>query len=109
MIEGNDDTAFRIYRESNPAGLHRTWWSVAGSIDELKALADKLENYDRGPKARSLAKRISNSIPRFEATEEVGLGERRARQTPPPLFFFFPTLDIVPKRGVLDLVSLQPN
>ncbi len=71
LIEGNDDTAFRVYRESNPAGLQRTWWSVAGTIDELKVLAEKLETQDRGPKARALAKRILNSVPRFEATEEV--------------------------------------
>ncbi|KAK3334009.1 hypothetical protein B0T19DRAFT_459524 [Cercophora scortea] len=76
LIEGIDDTAFRVYRESNPAGLQRTWWSVAGTIDELKALGEKLETTDRGPKARALAKRITNSIPRFEATEE----KRRRRE-----------------------------
>jgi hypothetical protein len=71
LIEGNDDTSFRVYRESNPAGVNRTWWSVAGSIDELKALAEKLDTQDRGPKAKALAKKMINSIPRFEATEEV--------------------------------------
>lgn len=76
LIEGRDDTAFRVYRESNPAGLQRTWWSVAGSIDELKALAEKLESTDGGPKAKALAKRITNSIPRFEATED----KRRRRE-----------------------------
>ncbi|KAL1871719.1 hypothetical protein VTK73DRAFT_1859 [Phialemonium thermophilum] len=76
LIEGNDDTAFRVYRESNPARVHRTWWSVAGTIDELKALADKLETTDGGSKAKALAKRIRNSIPRFEATEE----KRRRRE-----------------------------
>ncbi|KAK4215372.1 hypothetical protein QBC37DRAFT_458909 [Rhypophila decipiens] len=70
LIEGNDDTAFRVYRESNPAGVQRTWWSVAGTIDELKALSEKLEKNDGGPKARALAKRMMASIPRFEATEE---------------------------------------
>lgn len=76
LIEGNDDTTFRVYRESNPAGLQRTWWSIAGSIDELKVLADKLENADGGPKAKALSRRILNSIPRFEATEE----KRRRRE-----------------------------
>ncbi len=71
LIEGNDDTSFRVYRESNPAGLHRTWWSVAGTIDELKALAEKLDTQDGGPKARALSQKMLNSIPRFEATEEV--------------------------------------
>ncbi|KAL2181289.1 uncharacterized protein P884DRAFT_281553 [Thermothelomyces heterothallicus CBS 202.75] len=76
LIEGNDDTSFRVYRESNPAGLNRTWWSVAGNIDELRALIDKLENQDGGPKAKMFAKKIANSIPRFEATEE----KRRRRE-----------------------------
>lgn len=71
LIEGIDDTSFRVYRESNPQGIHRTWWSVAGSIDELKALAEKLNTEDGGPKARTLALKMLNSVPRFEATEEV--------------------------------------
>lgn len=70
LVEGNDDTAFRVYRESNPAGIQRTWWSVAGTIDELRVLSNKLETQDGGPKARALSKKILASIPRFEATEE---------------------------------------
>ncbi len=46
-----------FYRESNPAGIQRTWWSVAGTIDELKTLIEKLETQDGGPKARTLAKK----------------------------------------------------
>ncbi|KAK5663958.1 hypothetical protein OQA88_170 [Cercophora sp. LCS_1] len=76
LVEGNDDTAFRVYRESNPAGIQRTWWNVAGTIDELRALSNKLETQDGGPKARALSKRIIASIPRFEATEE----KRRRRE-----------------------------
>lgn len=71
LIEGLDDTAFRVYRESNPAGFNRTWWSVAGSIEELKALAEKLSTKDGGPKATKLAQKMLAAIPRFEATEEV--------------------------------------
>lgn len=70
LIEGLDDTAFRVYRESNPQGLKRTWWSVAGSIDELNGLIDKLLTVDAGPKARKLAQQMQMAIPRFEATEE---------------------------------------
>ncbi|KAB5558186.1 hypothetical protein GE09DRAFT_1221315 [Coniochaeta sp. 2T2.1] len=76
LIEGNDDTSFRVYRESNPAGVHRTWWSVASTIDELKALAEKLSTEDGGPKARNLSQKMLASIPRFEATEE----KRRRRE-----------------------------
>lgn len=77
LVEGRDDTSFRIYRESNPAALNnRTWWSVAGSIDEIKVLIEKLETKDGGPRARKLAKRFNDEIPRFEATEE----KRRRRE-----------------------------
>ncbi|TDZ71866.1 hypothetical protein CTRI78_v001713 [Colletotrichum trifolii] len=76
LIEGLDDTAFRVYRESNPAGFNRTWWSVAGTIDEMKALAEKLETKDGGPKAKKLADKMMQAIPRFEATEE----KRRRRE-----------------------------
>jgi hypothetical protein len=72
LIEGQDDTAFRVYRESNPAGTQRTWFSVAGSIEELAALADKLETKDGGPKAKKFASKIIAALPRFEAGEEVG-------------------------------------
>jgi hypothetical protein len=71
LIEGLDDTHFRIYRESNHTGLKRTWWSVAGEIDELKLLAEKLDNEDGGQKARVLSGKMLAAIPRFEATEEA--------------------------------------
>ncbi|QPC74012.1 hypothetical protein HYE68_004764 [Fusarium pseudograminearum] len=70
LIEGQDDTAFRVYRESNPAGTNRTWYSVAGTIEELRALAEKLEVKDGGPKAKKLAQKMYTAIPRFEAGEE---------------------------------------
>ncbi|KAI3337132.1 hypothetical protein HD806DRAFT_518075 [Xylariaceae sp. AK1471] len=70
LVEGLDDTHFRVYRESNPAGFNRTWWSIAGNIDELNVLCDKLQTADGGPKARKLAQKIQLAIPRFEATEE---------------------------------------
>lgn len=70
-MEGQDDTAFRVYRESNPAGTNRTWWSVAGSIEELRALAEKLSTKDGGPKAKKLSHKMMQAIPRFEAGEEV--------------------------------------
>ncbi|KAI0533403.1 hypothetical protein GGR58DRAFT_115688 [Xylaria digitata] len=70
LVEGLDDTHFRVYRESNPAGFNRTWWSVAGSIDELNVLCDKLQTVDGGPKAKKLAQKMQAAIPRFEATEE---------------------------------------
>ncbi|KHN95121.1 uncharacterized protein MAM_07006 [Metarhizium album ARSEF 1941] len=70
LIEGQDDTNFRIYREGNPAATNRTWFSVAGSIQELKALAEKLETRDGGPKAKKLSQKMLQVVPRFEAGEE---------------------------------------
>jgi len=66
-----DDTYFRLYRESNPALKNITWISVAGTIDELKAVAADLQSH--GNKHSSeMAKKIYAAIPRFEEGENVG-------------------------------------
>ncbi|KAJ8121342.1 hypothetical protein ONZ43_g2182 [Nemania bipapillata] len=70
LVEGLDDTHFRVYRESNPAGFNRTWRSIAGSIEELSALCERLQTTDGGPRARKLAQKMEAAVPRFEATEE---------------------------------------
>lgn len=70
LVEGLDDTHFRLYRESNPALKTNTWWSVAGNIDELKVVAEKLEQ-DRSQHSKKLSEKIRLSIPRFEGSEEV--------------------------------------
>ncbi|KAL5362767.1 hypothetical protein BJX96DRAFT_177461 [Aspergillus floccosus] len=69
LIEGLDDTHFRLYRESNPALKNVTWWSVAGTIPELTAIAEKLEQ-ERSTNSKKLSERIRLSIPRFEGSEE---------------------------------------
>ncbi|GAB7355244.1 hypothetical protein MBLNU459_g5795t1 [Dothideomycetes sp. NU459] len=69
LIEGQDDTSFRVYREGNRALKNIHWWSVAGSIEECKAVAEKLEK-ENTQASRRLATRIHAAIPRFEATEE---------------------------------------
>ncbi len=71
LIEGQDDTHFRLYRESNPVLRHNTWRSVAGSIDEVKEVADRLGE-ESSLLSRRLRDRIMAAIPRFEASEEVG-------------------------------------
>lgn len=69
LIEGRDDTPFRLYRESNPALKTHTWRSMAGTIEELREVADKLK--DEGSQAaRRLGDRVIAAIPRFEASEE---------------------------------------
>ncbi|THC94338.1 hypothetical protein EYZ11_006177 [Aspergillus tanneri] len=69
LVEGLDDTHFRLYRESNPALKTVTWWSVAGTIPELTAVADKLDE-ERSTNSKKLSEKIKNSIPRFEGSEE---------------------------------------
>lgn len=71
LVEGDDNCSFRVYRESNPAALYnRQWISVAGSIDEVKLLAEKLAKSDGGPNARKLSNSILKNIPNFEEKEE---------------------------------------
>lgn len=70
LVEGQDDTRFRLYREGDRTLQHPEWRSVAGTIDELKVVAEKLAE-DGSQAARRLSDRITNAIPRFEATEEV--------------------------------------
>lgn len=72
LIEGQDDTHFRVYRESSPATAikHRTWWSVAGNIEELRAVAQALVD-EKTLNSRRLGEKMLASIPRFEVSEEV--------------------------------------
>ena len=72
LIEGQDDTHFRLYRESNPALKVNTWRSVAGTIDEVKEVAQRLDE-ENTQASRRLRDRINAAIPRFEASEEVSL------------------------------------
>ncbi|KAJ5908526.1 hypothetical protein N7495_001208 [Penicillium taxi] len=69
LIEGQDDTSFRLYRESNPALKNVNWWSVAGTIPEMEVIADKLQE-EKGINSKKLSERIRNAIPRFEASED---------------------------------------
>jgi hypothetical protein len=71
LVEGRDDTDFRLYRENNPALKNGTWRSMAGTIDELREVVEKLDK-DKAQASRRLAQRIMMAIPRFEASEEVG-------------------------------------
>ena len=72
LIEGQDDTHFRLYRESNPVLKHNTWRSVAGTIDEIRDVALKLGE-ESSILSRRLSDRILVAIPRFEASEDVSL------------------------------------
>lgn len=70
LIEGQDDTHFRLYRESNPLQKRNIWRSIAGTIEELRGVAERLGE-DASQASRRLRDRIMQAIPRFEASEEV--------------------------------------
>lgn len=71
LIEGQDDTYFRIYRENDgKTSKTNVWFSVAGSIEEAKVLADKFENEYPGNSGKILADKVRMAIPRWEAGEE---------------------------------------
>ena len=76
LVQGLDDTGFRVYREGSRYTKNAHWYNQAGEIDEARALATKLEEVDRSQAARRLAGRIVNAIPTFEANEE----KRRKRE-----------------------------
>lgn len=70
LIEGQNDTPFRVYIENQPKLVKRTWWTVAGTLDELKAVSEDLMR-DGGQADRRLAERFMASVPRLEQSEEV--------------------------------------
>lgn len=76
LVQGLDDTNFRVYREGSRHTKNAHWYSVAGNIDEVKALSEKLEKVDGSQAARRLSVKITNAVPMFEATEE----KRRRRE-----------------------------
>lgn len=72
LIEGQDDTHFRLYREANGVDPKAyQWFSVAGNIDEVRSVAERLDE-EGTSHARTLRDRIRAAIPRFECGEEVG-------------------------------------
>lgn len=78
LVEGQEDTHFRLYRESNPVLKHNTWWSVADSIDSIKAFAARLQQ-DGSQASKKLSERIHQAVPRFEAGEDVSQLVRKIR------------------------------
>lgn len=71
LVQGLDDTSFRVYREGSRYTRNAHWYSQAGTIDEVRALAKKLDEVDGTQAARRLGIKMTNAIPTFEATEEV--------------------------------------
>ncbi|KAK6350659.1 hypothetical protein TWF718_003844 [Orbilia javanica] len=70
LIEGKDDTYFRVYQEHiSPGYRNATWVTVAGTIEELKDLADRLAQ-EGSKNAKDLQGKILAAIPRFEEGEQ---------------------------------------
>jgi hypothetical protein len=65
-----DDTPFRLYRETATAPDKRDWINVAGTIDELRAIAHELSEDDGTKLALALKSKIEAAIPRFEEGEK---------------------------------------
>ncbi len=78
LIQGLDDTSFRVYREASRHTRNATWYNQAGTIDEVKGLATKLEQVDGHQIARKFANRINAAVPTFEASEDVSRALPRA-------------------------------
>jgi hypothetical protein len=74
LVEGQNDTHFRVYREHDPHKRKKVdWFSVAGGIEELRRVATKLDEEDGRKHAKALSERMVNAIPRFEASEVVSV------------------------------------
>ncbi|KAK6534770.1 hypothetical protein TWF281_006071 [Arthrobotrys megalospora] len=70
LIEGKDDTYFRVYQEHiSPGYRNATWIAVAGTIEELKDLVERLAQ-EGSKNAKELQGKILAAIPRFEEGEQ---------------------------------------
>ena len=71
LVEGKEDTYFRLYRENNAISQKtNTWFSVAGDIDEINAIAEKFDA-ETAAQSKAIAMKLKAAIPRFEAGEDV--------------------------------------
>ena len=73
LVEGQEDSFFRVFRENDgKTAKSNVWFSVAGSIEEVNALADKFTE-EGTSNAKGNAEKLRSAVPRFEAGEEVHL------------------------------------
>ncbi|KAK0251479.1 hypothetical protein LTR91_016266 [Friedmanniomyces endolithicus] len=79
LVQGLDDTHFKVYREGSRYTKNAHWYSMAGNIPELQALAQKLDEVDGTQAARRLAMKMLAAVPTFEASETKRL-RREQRQ-----------------------------
>ncbi|KAK5706715.1 hypothetical protein LTR97_001705 [Elasticomyces elasticus] len=79
LVQGLEETYFRVYREGSRYTKNAHWYNMAGTIPELQALAKKLEEVDGTQAARRLAIKVTNAVPIFQASEEKRI-KREQRQ-----------------------------
>ncbi|RMZ86162.1 hypothetical protein DV737_g228, partial [Chaetothyriales sp. CBS 132003] len=95
LIEGLEDSHFRIYRENDGrTAKSNTWFSVAGTIDEVSALADKFAA-EATTNAKINSDKLRSAVPRFEAGEvkrqrkEYRIARKAAFSRPEPGFSLY--------------------
>ncbi|KAK9373240.1 uncharacterized protein V1513DRAFT_459947 [Lipomyces chichibuensis] len=76
LVEGLNDTRFRLFRETNPRKRLVNWTPVASTHDELQRYIDELKGSDTSRHAKALTEKLAAELPRLEAGEQ-----RRKRQT----------------------------
>ncbi|TKA78597.1 hypothetical protein B0A55_03887 [Friedmanniomyces simplex] len=79
LVQGLEDTHFRVYREGSRYTKNAHWYNVAGNVPELQTLVKKLEEVDGTQAARRLAIKMTAAVPTFEASETKRL-RREQRQ-----------------------------
>ncbi|KAK9429671.1 hypothetical protein V1505DRAFT_400910 [Lipomyces doorenjongii] len=76
LVEGLNDTRFRLFRETNPRKRLVNWTPVASTHDELQIYIDELRRSDTSRHAKALTEKLAAELPRLDAGEQ-----KRKRQT----------------------------
>ncbi|KAK7207890.1 hypothetical protein BZA70DRAFT_29059 [Myxozyma melibiosi] len=69
LIEGENDTRFRLFCETNPRQRLVNWTPVASTFAEFKEFVDKLSETDTSRNAKALVESLTEELPRLEASE----------------------------------------
>ncbi|KAK9238886.1 hypothetical protein V1525DRAFT_340462 [Lipomyces kononenkoae] len=76
LVEGLNDTRFRLFRETNPRKRFVNWTSVASTHDELRRYIEELKESDTSRHGKALTEKLAAELPRLEAGEQ-----KRKRQS----------------------------
>ena len=95
LVEGLEDSYFRIYRENDgKTAKSNTWFSIAGTIDEVNALSEKFAT-EATTNAKINSDKLKSAVPRFEAGEvkrqrrDYRLARKAAFTRPEPGFSLY--------------------